>query len=149
MILYPNMLGKRTRSATSIWWSLTQKAWVRPSRMSVIKWELRFTSRCQHHQGSVDGPKDVIISKGGVIYRYKCDHLGCTVEYIGEIWSTFGDRYKEHLGPAYPPLSITIKAPWVIPSNLTISPSWTGSPRCHQDHRGGHVHQSQQSFPKQ
>ena len=41
--------------------------------------------------------KDSITNKGGVIYRYKCDHLGCTMEYIGETGRTFGDRYKDHL----------------------------------------------------
>ena len=38
--------------------------------------------------------KDNISSKGGVIYRYKCHHLGCTVEYIGDTGRIFGDRYK-------------------------------------------------------
>ena len=44
-------------------------------------------------------PKDrnSITNKGGGIYRYKCDHLGCTVEYIGKTGRTFEDRYKEHL----------------------------------------------------
>ena len=38
-------------------------------------------------------PKDKdITSKGGVLYRYKYDHPGCRVEYIGETGGTFGDR---------------------------------------------------------
>ena len=41
--------------------------------------------------------KDNITSKGGVICRFKCDHPGCTVEYIGETGRTLVDRYKEHL----------------------------------------------------
>ena len=43
-----------------------------------------------------------ITSKGGVIYRCKCDHLGCTMGYIGETGRTFGDRYKAHLRALYP-----------------------------------------------
>ena len=46
--------------------------------------------------------KDNITNKGGVIYRYKCDHLGCTMEYICEIGRTFRDRYKEHLRASSP-----------------------------------------------
>ena len=44
-------------------------------------------------------PKDNenITSKGSVIYRYKCHHTGCTVEYIGETGRTFGEKYKKHL----------------------------------------------------
>ena len=41
--------------------------------------------------------RDSIFNKGGVIYRYRCDHPGCTMVYIGETGSKFGDRYKEHL----------------------------------------------------
>ena len=71
--------------------------------MFVIKWESRSTSRGQYHQGSVNGPKDKdsITNKGGFIYMYKCDHLGCIVKYIGKTGRTFGDRYKEHLRAPY------------------------------------------------
>ena len=41
--------------------------------------------------------RDSIVNKGGVIYRYNCNHPGCTVEYIGETGRNFGDRYKQHL----------------------------------------------------
>ena len=56
-----------------------------------------------------NGPKDKdnITSKGGVIYRYKGDHLGCTVENIGKTGRTFGDRYKEHLRAPFPILDHT------------------------------------------
>ena len=37
------------------------------------------------------------MSKVEVTYRYKCDHLGCTVEYIGETGKTFEDRCKDNL----------------------------------------------------
>ena len=50
--------------------------------------------------------RDSITNKGGVIYRYKCDHLGCTMECIGETGRNSGDRYREHLRA--PPLSMTI-----------------------------------------
>ena len=41
--------------------------------------------------------RDHIVNKGGVIYRYKCMHPGCTMEYIEETGTNCGDRYKEHL----------------------------------------------------
>ena len=50
--------------------------------------------------GSKD--KDNITNKGGVIYRYKCHHLGFTVGSIGKTGRTFGDMYKDHLGAPSP-----------------------------------------------
>ena len=41
--------------------------------------------------------KDNITNKGGAIYRYKCEHLICTVEYIWEAGRAFRERYKEYL----------------------------------------------------
>ena len=38
-----------------------------------------------------------ICNKGGVIYRYRCDHQGYTMEYIGQTGRNFGDRHKENL----------------------------------------------------
>ena len=38
--------------------------------------------------------KEGICNKEGVIYRYKCDQPGCTMEYIGETGRNFGERYK-------------------------------------------------------
>ena len=35
--------------------------------------------------------------KSGVIYRFKCPHINCYEEYIGESGRSFGDRLKEHL----------------------------------------------------
>ena len=40
--------------------------------------------------------RDSISNKGAVINRYKCDHLGCTMEYIRETGRNFEDKYKEH-----------------------------------------------------
>ena len=34
--------------------------------------------------------RDSIVNKGGVIYRYKCDHPGSTMEYIGEMVEILG-----------------------------------------------------------
>ena len=44
-------------------------------------------------------PKDKhhITTKSGIIYRFKCDRMGCDEEYIGESSRTFGERFKEHL----------------------------------------------------
>ena len=33
--------------------------------------------------------RDSITNKGGVIYRYKCDHPGCTIQYICETGRNF------------------------------------------------------------
>ena len=41
--------------------------------------------------------QDPIQKKSGVIYRYKCDRVGCDEEYIGESSRTFGERFGEHL----------------------------------------------------
>ena len=41
--------------------------------------------------------KNSITNEEGVIYRCKCDHLGCRMEYIGDMGRTLQDRYKEHL----------------------------------------------------
>ena len=40
--------------------------------------------------------KDPILKKNEVIYKYKCDRVGCNEEYIGESSRTFGERFKEH-----------------------------------------------------
>ena len=45
---------------------------------------------------------DSKLQKCGVIYKFKCQHLNCPEEYIGESGRTFGDRLKEHLR-AHPP----------------------------------------------
>ena len=37
------------------------------------------------------------LQKSGVIYKFKCLHVNCPEEYIGESGRTFGDRLKEHL----------------------------------------------------
>ena len=41
--------------------------------------------------------KDNKLPKSGVIYKFKCPHINCPEEYIGESGRTFGDRLKEHL----------------------------------------------------
>ena len=39
--------------------------------------------------------KDHITKKSGIIYRYKCDRLECSEEYMSA--RTFGERFREHL----------------------------------------------------
>ena len=34
--------------------------------------------------------------KRGVFYHYKCSHMECPEQYIGESVRTFGDRFREH-----------------------------------------------------
>ena len=40
--------------------------------------------------------KDPTLKRSGVIYRFKCNRVGCDEEYIGEPARNFGKRYKEH-----------------------------------------------------
>ena len=63
--------------------------------------------------------KDHITKKSGIIYRFKCDKLGCDEEYIGETSRTFRERYKEHLKA--PPPYMTTVTPQVILPHLKIS----------------------------
>ena len=56
--------------------------------------------RDQHHKTLFMAPKDRAnkFQKSGVyIYRFKCPHINCLEEYIGESGRTFSDRLKEHL----------------------------------------------------
>ena len=39
-------------------------------------------------------PKD---KKSGIIYSFKCNHIACDEEYIGETSRTLGERYMKHL----------------------------------------------------
>ena len=76
---------------------------MKTSGKSVVKQEFMYT--LGSNKDLLMAPKDKvsITSKGGVINRYKCDHLGCTVQYIGETGRTFRDRYKEPLrAPLHP-----------------------------------------------
>ena len=41
--------------------------------------------------------RDDKLQKSGVIYKFKCPHINCPEEYIGESGRTFGDRLKGHL----------------------------------------------------
>ena len=41
--------------------------------------------------------RDNKLQKNGVIYKFKCPHINCPEEYIGESGRTFWDRLKEHL----------------------------------------------------
>ena len=46
--------------------------------------------------------KDPVDRKSGAIYWYQCGELACDEEYIGEMSSTFRERYKEHLKEPLP-----------------------------------------------
>ena len=71
--------------------------------------------------------KDNIIQKGGVIYRYRCDQPGCTMEYRREVDRNFGERYKEHIRP--PLLSSVTSKPLDITSHWTTAQQWAGNHR--------------------
>ena len=47
--------------------------------------------------------KDSKLQKSGVISKFKCPHIYCPEEYIGESGRNFGDSLKEHLR-APPPI---------------------------------------------
>ena len=83
-----------TQIRTSSWWSLIQKDLTKVSKICVGTNTVK---------DLLVAPKDRdnTVNKGGVIYWYKCDHPGCTMEYIGKMGRHLGDRYKEHLrGPS-------------------------------------------------
>ena len=47
---------------------------------------------------------DHITERSRVLYKFKCDSLDCDDKYIGELSTTFGERFKEHfksLSPIY------------------------------------------------
>ena len=56
------------------------------------------------YKNSSHGPKgrDSKLQKSGVIYRFKCPHINCLEECIGESGRTFGDRLKDHLRASSP-----------------------------------------------
>ena len=41
--------------------------------------------------------KDHMLQKSGIIYNFRCPHINCSEQYIGESSRTLGDRLKEHL----------------------------------------------------
>ena len=41
--------------------------------------------------------RDNKLQKRGIIYKFKCPHINCPEEYIGESGRALGDRVKEHL----------------------------------------------------
>ena len=53
--------------------------------------------------------KDSKLQKSGVIYNFKCPHINCPDEYIGESGRAFGDRIKEHLMLHHPSISIVVQ----------------------------------------
>ena len=64
--------------------------------------------------------QDAIQKKSGVIYRYKCDRVECSEEYIGESSGTFGGRRDSGNILRHPPLYMTILTPMVTILPLKI-----------------------------
>ena len=76
------------------------KIWHQKLGTYMGKWEYRSISRAPTQSKELlvaPKDKDSIYNKGGVIYRYRCEPPGCTIEYTGETGSNFSDRYKEHV----------------------------------------------------
>ena len=65
--------------------------------------------------------------KGGVIYKYKCLHINCPEEFVGESVELLGTGSRTILG-SYP-LSITIATLQDTQSALNVLPLLTGSMR--------------------
>ena len=82
--------------------------------------------------------RDSKLQKSVLVYRYKCPHINCPQEYIGESGRAFGDRYKEHL-----------KAPSPHQHHRTSSQlrllyhHTQGGTNQPQKHQGGYVYQDQ------
>ena len=66
-------------------------------------------------------PKDIdpILKQSGVINSYHCDRVDCDEEYIGESSRTFGERFKEHLKPPLPYMTIVTSVVTVLPSIIS------------------------------
>ena len=62
--------------------------------------------------------KDPMLKQSGVIYRYHCDRVDCDEEYIGESSRTFGERFKEHLNPPLPYMTIVTLVVTKLPSTI-------------------------------
>ena len=69
--------------------------------------------------------RDNKLQKSGIIYKFKCPHINCPKEYIGESGRTFGTGTKNTLGP-YPP-STSIATPQDTQSALNFLPLPTRS----------------------
>ena len=63
--------------------------------------------------------KDPILKQSGVIYSYHCDRVDCDEEYIGESSRTFGERFKEHLKPLLPYMTIVTAVVTVLPAIIS------------------------------
>ena len=72
--------------------------------------------------------RDSKLQKSGVIYKFKCPHINCLDEYIGESGRTFVDRLKEQLMAS----STTIVTPQDTQSALNVLQLWTWSQKEHQ-----------------
>ena len=93
-------------------------------------------------------PKDTDnkLQKSGEVYKFKCPHINCAEEYIGESGRTLGDRVEEHLRAPYP--STNTATPQETQAVQTASPSCTGNHN-YKKHQGGHVHPGKWPFTKQ
>ena len=69
--------------------------------------------------------RDSKLQKSGVIYKFKCPHINCPEEYIGESGSFFGTDSRSILGPH--PLSTTIATLKGTQSALNVLPLSPGS----------------------
>ena len=93
-------INRNKDNKTPLWWSLTQNVLSESFKRICNKVGVQLHFKVGNTiKDLLMAPKekDNITKKGGVIYKYKCEHSGCTMEYTEETGRTFGDRYKEHL----------------------------------------------------
>ena len=86
--------------------------------------------------------QDTIQKKSGVIYRYKCDRVGCNEEYIGETSRTVGKRFKEHL-KAPSPIYDHFKNHWSQYHYRKFEHSGEGGPEPQQIDKRSIIHKGQ------
>ena len=90
--------------------------------------------------------KDRVTNKGSIIYRYKCCHPECIVEYISDTGRTFVDRYKECLRALCHIHDHANTRGYSIQLDSFFH-SRKGVPGNHKDHKRGNVYQNQWPSP--
>ena len=83
--------------------------------------------------GYKDKDRDNKMQISGIIYKFKCQHINCSEEYIGISGRTLGHRVKEHIRA--PSTNTTTLQD--IQSVQTASPQYIGK---HKKHQGDPVH---------
>ena len=89
--------------------------------------------------------RDPKVTKSGIIYRYRCPHINCTEQYIGESGRTLGDRASQGT-LTHTPTHIHLRTPNQPRMFFHIG---QGGTWIDWEHQGSHVHQGEWPLPKQ